>query len=83
MLDVKGKLTYLTGVINTRPVKSIKVMDMLPGTIINLITLDGNKETAEQIQIGRTGSYYAEFDVPVDRVEVPATQTMSDLVSST
>jgi hypothetical protein len=83
MLDVKGKLTYLTGVINTRPVKSIKVMDMLPGTIINLITLDGNKETVEQIQIGRTGSYYAEFDVPVDRVEVPAAQTMSDLVSST
>ncbi|MBP3801503.1 MAG: hypothetical protein J6I85_05745 [Clostridia bacterium] len=83
MLDVKGKLTYLTGVINTRPVKSIKVMDMLPGTIINLITLDGNKEAVEQIQIGRTGSYYAEFDVPVDRVEVPAAQTMSDLVSST
>lgn len=83
MLNVKGKLTYLTGVINTRPVKSIKVMDMLPGTIINLITLDGNKETIEQIQIGRTGSYYAEFDVPVDKVEVPATQTMSDLVSST
>jgi len=46
-------------------------MDMLPGTIIDLVTLDGNKESIERIQIGRTGSYYAEFDIPVDRIEVP------------
>lgn len=83
LLSMQGQLTYLTGVINTKPVTSIKVMDMLPGTIIDLITLNGNKEERERIQIGRTGSYYAEFDTPVDRIEVPKDQLMSELVSST
>lgn len=83
MYGIKNQLTYLTGTINTRPVKSIKVLDMLPGTLINLVTLDGNKEIIEPIQIGRTGSYFAEFDTPVDRIEVPKEQFMSQLVSTT
>lgn len=83
MLNLKGQLTYLTGIVNTRPAISIKIMDMLPGTIIDLVTLDGNKESIERIQIGRTGSYYAEFDIPIDRIEVPKDQIMSELVGST
>jgi hypothetical protein len=71
MYNIQGQLTYLTGVVNTNPAKSIKVMDMLPGTLINLVTLNGNREVTESIQIGRTGSYYAEFDTPVDRIEIP------------
>jgi len=77
MYGIKNQLTYLTGTINTRPVKSIKVLDMLPGTLINLVILDGNREIIESIQIGRTGSYFAEFDTPVDRIEVPKDQFMS------
>lgn len=70
--SIIGEVTYATGRLNTRPAYSIYALDMLPGTIIQLgIKTVGQPDRIEEIQIGATGSYRADFSEPVTSIIIP------------
>lgn len=77
--DAIGKVTYVSGVLNSYPVSSIKIYDMLPGTQITIRETQSSQPF--QIQIGVTGSYSASFDPAVYRIEIPQTQSNPNLIS--
>lgn len=79
--DENGKAVYRTGeILNEYPVQTVRFIDMMPGDRIELIFEDGS---AQEIQIGVTGSYYIDLGVPIQGIRLKEnTQLVGSMVYS-
>ena len=66
IMDIVGKITYVTGQINRYPIYDIRV-ENLPGTRIQL--------DSETIYIGNSGHYEISFSEPINSLIIPDPQT--------
>lgn len=77
---IRNTVTYVTNRINSHEATSIDIRDMVPGTIVEV--LEKGASEPQQIQIGVTGAYKANFDVPVVSISIPTPQVASKLVTT-
>ena len=69
--DVKdGVVTYKHGQMNTLPAVTVRIDNMSPGDILEIIKKNGDRET---ISIGITGSYYIDLGTEITAIIIPST----------
>lgn len=64
---IKDNVEGLGTIINSHPIYTMRLTDVIPGTRL-LVTLQGGNASPQEIQIGVTGSYYLDLGVPIKAV---------------
>jgi hypothetical protein len=69
-IDVSGKGPDDFVQVNTHPITTVRVIDMMPGDTIQIWPTDYEKDMIE-VKIGVTGSYYVDLGVEIKKLMIP------------